>query len=116
MLELERLLLMHSIDVHARADLEGGVELHRHAQSAEHHVSVAVLGPEGLVSDFQTWRAVDGAVNPGHLGGLEHMVCSISWESVGTRIGQAQWQSCNLPTNHYKHRVLLDDTGPVTAL
>ena len=74
MFELERLVLVHSIDVNRRADLEGGVELDGHAQSAEHHVSVTVLRPEGLVGHLQTGRAVDGPVNPGHLRGLDHIV------------------------------------------
>lgn len=58
---------MNSIHVHNRIGLEEGVELHGHAEATEHHVGVTVLGAERLVRDFKTRRAVDGAVNPGHL-------------------------------------------------
>lgn len=86
---------MDSIDVSRWADLEGGVELNWHAQSAEYHISIAVLCPKGLVSHFQTRRAVDGAINSGHLRGLKHIVCSVSCESVASKTGQPQWQSSN---------------------
>lgn len=58
---------MNTVHVHHRADLEDGVELHRHAQTTKHHVCVTVLCPKRLVGDFETRRAVDGAVDPGYL-------------------------------------------------
>ena len=42
----------------------GGVELHRHAQSAVHHVVVAVLRAERLVGHLQARGVVHGAVDP----------------------------------------------------
>ncbi len=58
---------MDSVHVHNRTGFEDGVELHRHAETAKHHVAVTVLGAERLVGDFKAWGAVDGAINPGHL-------------------------------------------------
>lgn len=67
MFDLERLFLVQAVHMDVSAALEAGVELHRHAQSAEHHVSVAVLSPERLMADFQAGRAVNGAVDSGDL-------------------------------------------------
>lgn len=65
--DFKGVLLVDSVHVHNKTGFEDGVELHRHAETTKHHVSVTVLGAECLVGDFQTWRAVDGAVNPGYL-------------------------------------------------
>lgn len=67
MSELERLVLTQAVDVRARAAPEAGVRLHRHAESAEHHVSVTVLCPERLMGDFETRRTVHRPVDPGDL-------------------------------------------------
>lgn len=68
MFQFEGLVIfMHSVHVHDRAGLEEGVELHGHAQSTVHHVTVTVLGPKRPVAHLQTWRAVDGAIYSGHL-------------------------------------------------
>lgn len=71
MFDFERLILVHSIHVNDRAGLKEGVKLHGHAKSTEHHVSVTVLRAKRLVAHFQTGRAVDGAINPGHLAKCE---------------------------------------------
>lgn len=65
--DFKGVLLVDSVHVHNRTGFEDGVELHRHAETTKHHVSVTVLGAECLVGDFKTWGAVDGAVNPGYL-------------------------------------------------
>ena len=44
------------------------MELHGHAEPAEHHVVVAVLGAQRLVGHLQAWGAVHRAVDPGDLG------------------------------------------------
>lgn len=67
MFNFEGIVFMHSIHVYYRTGLKEGVKLHRHAQTTEHHVSITVLGTKCLVGDFQTWRAVNGAINPGNL-------------------------------------------------
>ena len=64
MLDFEGLLLVDAVHVGHHAGLEEGVQLHRHAEPAEHHVRVAVLGAEGLVGHLQTRGAVHGSVNP----------------------------------------------------
>lgn len=65
--DFKSVLVMYPVHVHNRSGLEDGVELHRHAEPTEHHVGVAVLSAKRLVSDFKTWGAVDGAVDPGYL-------------------------------------------------
>lgn len=65
--EFEGVLLVDTVHVHNRTGFEDGVELHRHAETTKHHVSVTVLGTECLVGDFKTRGAVDGTVNPGYL-------------------------------------------------
>lgn len=74
MLDFERLLLVDAIHVGDGAGLEDGVELHGHAEAAEHHVRVAVLGAEGLVRHLQTRGAVYRAVDSRDLpeGEKEH--------------------------------------------
>ena len=67
MFDFEGVLFVDSVHVYNGTGFEDGVELYRHAETTEHHVSVTVLGTETLVGDFQTWGAVDGAVNPGYL-------------------------------------------------
>ena len=44
------------------------MELHGHAEPAEHHVVVAVLGAQRLVGHLQARGVVHRAVNPGGLG------------------------------------------------
>ena len=63
-LDFEGLLLVDPVHVGHGAGLEEGVELHGHAEPAEHHVGVAVLGAKGLVGHLQTRGAVDRAVDP----------------------------------------------------
>lgn len=82
MLDFKGVFLVDSVHVYDRTGFEDGVELYRHAETAKHHVTVAVLGAERLVGDFKTWRAVDGAVNPGdlqnkgkHLHSFDHNSC-----------------------------------------
>lgn len=65
--DFESVFFVNSIHVYDRTGLEDRVELYRHAESAKHHVSVAVLGTKCLVGDFETWWAVNGAINPGYL-------------------------------------------------
>lgn len=65
--DLQDVLLMDAVDVCNRTGLEDGVELYRHAETAEDHVGIAVLAPKCLVGDFETRGAVDCPVNPGHL-------------------------------------------------
>lgn len=65
--EFERLFFVHSIHFSGRDIFVGGVELDRHAQTAEHHVSIAVLCPKCLVSHFKTWGAVNSAIDPCNL-------------------------------------------------
>lgn len=67
--DFEGVLVVHSVHVHHRGGFEDGVELDGHAEATEHRVGIAVLGAERLVGDFETRRAVDGAVDPGHLRG-----------------------------------------------
>lgn len=67
MFDFKGLFFMHSIHVYNRTRLEKGVELHGHAETTKHHVSVAVLGAKCLVGDFKTWRTVNGAINSGDL-------------------------------------------------
>lgn len=67
--DFEGVLVVHSVHVRHRGGFEDGVELDGHAEATEHRVGVAVLGAERLVGDFETRRAVDGAVDPGHLRG-----------------------------------------------
>ena len=71
MLHFERIFLVHAVHVDNRTGLEEGVELYRHAEATEHHVSVTVLGAKRLVGHFKTRGAVDGAVNPGYLKRVE---------------------------------------------
>ncbi len=67
MFDLERLVLTQAVDGRVSAAPEAGVKLHRHAESAEHHVSVAVLSPERLMSDLETRRTVHRPVDPSDL-------------------------------------------------
>lgn len=67
MFDLQHVLLVDSVHIRNRTVFEGGVELYGHAETAEHHVSIAVLAPKCLVGDFKTRGAVDCSVNPGHL-------------------------------------------------
>lgn len=73
MFDFEGVLVMHSVHVHRWGGFEDRVELDGHAEATEHRVAVAVLSAERLVGDFETRRAVDGAIDPGHLqgGGVE---------------------------------------------
>lgn len=65
--DLQDVLLVDSVYICNRTVFEGGVELYGHAETAEDHVSIAVLAPKCLVGDFKTWGAVNCPVNPGHL-------------------------------------------------
>lgn len=67
MFDLQDVLLVDPVHICNGTVFEGGVELYGHAQTAEDHVSIAVLAPKCLVADFKTWGAVDCPVNPGHL-------------------------------------------------
>lgn len=69
MFDFEGVLVVHSVHVRRRSGFEDRVELDGHAEATEHSVAVAVLSAERLVGDFETRRAVDGAVDPGHLQG-----------------------------------------------
>lgn len=64
MFDLQSLVIVYAVHVHYRADLERGVELDWHTQSAEHHVCITVLGSKRLVCNFQTRRSIDRAINP----------------------------------------------------
>lgn len=65
---------MDSVHICNRTVFEGRVELYGHAETAEDHVSIAVLAPKCLVGDFQTRGAVDRPVNPGHLQTTDKLV------------------------------------------
>lgn len=67
MFDLQDVLLVDSVHICNRTVFKRGVELYRHAETAEDHVSIAVLAPKCLVGDFKTWGAVNCPVNPGHL-------------------------------------------------
>lgn len=67
MFDFKCVFLVDSVHVYNRIDFEEGVELYRHAEATEHHISVAVLGAKRLVGDFKTRGAVDSTVNPGYL-------------------------------------------------
>lgn len=69
MFDFQGVLVVHSVHVHRRSGFEHRVELDGHAEATEDRVAVAVLSAERLVGDFETRRAVDGAVDPGHLQG-----------------------------------------------
>lgn len=74
MFDLQDVLLVDSVHICNRTVFEGGVELYGHAETAEDHVSIAVLAPKCLVRDFKTWGAVDCPVNSGHLQTTETLV------------------------------------------
>lgn len=65
--DLQDVLLVDSIHICNRTGFEDGMELYRHAEATEDHVSIAVLAPKCLVGDFKTGGAVDCSINPGHL-------------------------------------------------
>lgn len=95
MFDLQDVLLVDAVDVCNRTGFKNGVELNRHAETAEDHVSIAVLAPKCLVGDFETRGAVDRPVNPGHL--------QTTHTSVQT----------NLPVLPFTHRYMVVVLGDV---
>lgn len=99
MFDLQDVLLVDSVHICNRTVFEGGVEFYRHAETAEDHVSIAVLAPKCLVGDFKTRGAVDCPVNPGHL----------------QRTGQTRWSKPILPfpVAPFTHRYVVVVLGHV---
>lgn len=58
------------------------IKLHRHAQSAVHHVIVAVLGAKRLVGDLEARRAIYCSINPRHLRNRERQLFNTSITST----------------------------------
>lgn len=52
MFDLQDVLFVDPVHVRDGTVFEGGVELDGHAETAEDHVRIAVLAPEGLVGHF----------------------------------------------------------------
>lgn len=69
---------MYAVYVNYGVLLEERVELYRHAETTEYHVSITVLGAKRLVGDLQTWGAVNGAVNSGYLQ-IERKAFTTHW-------------------------------------
>lgn len=74
MFDLQDVLLVDSVHICNGTVFERGVELYGHAETAEDHVSIAVLAAKCLVGDFKTRGAVDCPINPGHLQTTDTLV------------------------------------------
>ena len=111
-LDLEGLLLVDAVHVGHGAGLEEGVQLHRHAEPAEHHVGAAVLGAERLVGHLQTRGAVHRAVDPGDLPQGKpprdtSVVPSFSWTTSPESCLTSSTLRVLKPTNNFYCSILM---------